>query len=353
MAIDEDTKSKIIDLHLNQHKAIRQIAKIVKKSSRDVNAVVKEDKQKLGVSNHSKQGDSINDNRNQEKEEPSNYPVNAKAYRLFAQGLTPLQVTIELGLLEADATKYYLEYTRLLDLAKLPQILRILGNVRAVNYFLKLSNLALAEGLTTEEVVHLVNIVDNNSISSVLKRIEEIKRMLSCLETELDERKDLLNDFNKKTKSAESNLAIMKKACKETRDEFIRLYNEKNSLEKWVFEFKHNNDKYLEVQNEVKEKVEAFLTKYNGRKLLEFSLTAAVEALRNEQERELLTEKISPLKNYDFDPEILFFPNPYNYCDVEKEKLFELASKTYDKLVKGLTDVVISTAAGFMPSTPS
>src|SRR5215207_6336325 len=110
MAIDEDTKSKIIDLYLNQHKTIRQIAKIVKKSSRDVNAVVKEDKQKLRVSNPSKQGDSINDNRNQKKGEPSKYSVSARAYRLFAQGLTPLQVTIELGLLEADATKYYLEY---------------------------------------------------------------------------------------------------------------------------------------------------------------------------------------------------------------------------------------------------
>jgi hypothetical protein len=58
------------------------------------------------------------------------------------------------------------------------------------------------------------------------------------------------------------------------------------------------------------------------------------------------------LINYDFDPEILFFPNPYNYSDLEKEKLFERASEIYDKLVEGLNGVVLTTAAGWVPSTP-
>jgi hypothetical protein len=86
-----------------------------------------------------------------------------------------------------------------LDLVQLPQILRILGNVRAVNYFLKLSNLALTEGLTTEEVVQLLNIVGYNSLTSVQKRIDEVKKMLLRLETELDEQKDLLGHFSEKT----------------------------------------------------------------------------------------------------------------------------------------------------------
>jgi hypothetical protein len=353
MAIDEETKSKIIDLSFNQHKTIRQIAEIVKKSSRDINKVVKEHKQKLRQSQPSKQENSLNDRMYQENGNSTDSSVDAKAYRLFSQGLTPLQVTIELGLEEPDATKYYLEYQRLQDLAMLPQTLKILGNVRAINYFLKLSNLALAEGLTTEEVVQLLNIVQYNPLTSVQKRIDEVKRMLSCLETELDEQKDLLSHFSEKTKSAKSNFDILKKACKEIRDELVRLCNEKNCLAKWVYEFKHSNDDYLEIQNIVKEKVDAFLTEYNGRKLLEFALTAAAEALRQDPQREELAEKTPSLMNYDFDPEILFFPNPYNYSDLEKEKIFERASEIYDKLVEGLTGVVISTAPGLVPSTPS
>jgi hypothetical protein len=139
-----------------------------------------------------------------------------------------------------------------------------------------------------------------------------------------------------KKQSAKSNFDILKKACKEIRDELINLHNEKNSLEKWLYEFKHSNDDYLEVQNIVKEKVDAFLTEYNGRKLLEFALTAAAEALRQDPQRETLAEKTSSLMNYDYDPETLFFPNPYDYSDLEKEKLFVRASEIYDKLVKGL-----------------
>jgi hypothetical protein len=41
MAIDENTKDKIIDLSFTQHKTIREIARIVGKSSRDIIAVLK------------------------------------------------------------------------------------------------------------------------------------------------------------------------------------------------------------------------------------------------------------------------------------------------------------------------
>lgn len=41
MTIDEETKRRIIDLHSNEHVTIREIARIVKKSSRDIIAVLK------------------------------------------------------------------------------------------------------------------------------------------------------------------------------------------------------------------------------------------------------------------------------------------------------------------------
>jgi hypothetical protein len=41
MTIDEETKRRIIDLHSNEHVTNRKIAKIVKKSSRDIIAVLK------------------------------------------------------------------------------------------------------------------------------------------------------------------------------------------------------------------------------------------------------------------------------------------------------------------------
>jgi fructose-1,6-bisphosphatase/sedoheptulose 1,7-bisphosphatase-like protein len=47
MSVGPETKVKIIDLYFAQHKNIRDIAKEVQKSSRDVVAVVRKHKQKL------------------------------------------------------------------------------------------------------------------------------------------------------------------------------------------------------------------------------------------------------------------------------------------------------------------
>jgi hypothetical protein len=47
MAIDEETKRRIIDLYFNQRETIRAISAIVKKSSRDIEPVVMEHKQNI------------------------------------------------------------------------------------------------------------------------------------------------------------------------------------------------------------------------------------------------------------------------------------------------------------------
>jgi hypothetical protein len=54
-----------------------------------------------------------------------------------------------------------------------------------------------------------------------------------------------------------------------------------------------------------------------------------------------------PLKNYDYDPEKIFYLNmfDYSYSNV-LEKVLGPASEIYDNLVKGLTDLTISTTAG-------
>ena len=95
MAIDEETKRKIIDLYSNQHKTIREIKRITKKSSRDITAILKERNRKSRTQayevDEKNQGlDSIEE------------PLNVKAYRLFSQGKSPVEVK-ELRLSETDA----------------------------------------------------------------------------------------------------------------------------------------------------------------------------------------------------------------------------------------------------------
>ena len=109
MVADQETKRKIIELYFVQHKNIREIAKEVQKSSRDVIAIVKEYKQELQQLQPSMSaGDGVAQQIEEASIEP---PVSVKAYELFTKGLTPLQVASELKLSEADTTNYYTEYS--------------------------------------------------------------------------------------------------------------------------------------------------------------------------------------------------------------------------------------------------
>lgn len=123
MPVDEEAKRRIIDLYLNQHKTIREIARITKKSSRDIIVVLRNSEHKPKEEENNKAcgnntGD-LNSGNEETKHRDENLPLYTKAYQLFSEGKKPKDVAITLRLSEAEATKFYLEYLRLGDLPKL------------------------------------------------------------------------------------------------------------------------------------------------------------------------------------------------------------------------------------------
>jgi hypothetical protein len=141
MAVDEETKRRIIDLHSNEYITIREISKIVKKSSRDIISVLrKHESQKY-------EEDGTNDTPKQKEEAPDkDLAPYTKAYKLFSEGKKPKQAALILKHPEAEVTTYYIEYLRMTQLPELPQIFKELG-VKGISVFLILTRKALAENL--------------------------------------------------------------------------------------------------------------------------------------------------------------------------------------------------------------
>ena len=126
MAIHQETKNKIIDLYFKQHLPIREVAKITKKSSRDIILVLKT------LESQEKEADWMIDNNTTKELERKEETLDkddkdapyTKAYKLFSEGKRPIQVALILKLPEAEATKYYIEYLRLTQLPDLPLIFK-------------------------------------------------------------------------------------------------------------------------------------------------------------------------------------------------------------------------------------
>jgi hypothetical protein len=308
--------------------------------------VVKEHKQRLRTSESSIHGeDNVNQKREEDFMEP---PVNVKAYELFTKGLTPLQVATELKISEEDTTRYYTQYLRLKKLPNLGYLLERLRVPEKISAFIELTDLARAEHFRASQVLQLLKMANSPGMYNIEQNIKKYRWTIAHLRKTRQQDGLEHMDLNRKISSANGMLKQVNLAVKEKKEELATILDKKIMYGRMVEQFiANNNDIYLKIQTIAKDKVNAFLTEYNGRKLLEFAIAAVAEALRQDPQRELLIKQIPPVKNYDYDPEKVFCPNPYDcsYPNVT-EKVVGLSSEMYDKLVKGLTDVTISTAAG-------
>jgi hypothetical protein len=95
----EEIERQIIDLYFNQKKTYKEIQKIVRKSTRDIKAIL-------------------------DKADPSrsSLSISSQVYKLFSEGKSPNQVAITLNLREPEATQFYREYWRLNQLHDLDQV---------------------------------------------------------------------------------------------------------------------------------------------------------------------------------------------------------------------------------------
>jgi DNA-binding CsgD family transcriptional regulator len=118
-------KKRVIDLYFNQHKSYAEIAQMEKISPRDIHAIIKEEEARRLQCKHQ-----------QQQEEKS-----SKAYKLFSEGKTTVEVSIELNLREPEATKLYKEYWKLKRLHNLNSVYEQLGDEN-IGYFVKLCKLS-------------------------------------------------------------------------------------------------------------------------------------------------------------------------------------------------------------------
>ena len=155
MLVNEEEKRRIIDLHFNQGKTIREVCRIMGKSSHDITPVTKEHRIQLAQNYalvNGEQSDVVQ--REQDRVIP-----NVKAYKLFDEGKSPLEVTAELNLPGPQVQQFYGEY---LNMRRMHKLVTIYPEIQdSMGYFLKLFRLGKEKGVTPEQIMNLIQMADS------------------------------------------------------------------------------------------------------------------------------------------------------------------------------------------------
>jgi hypothetical protein len=341
----QERERLVLDLY-NQGKTIREIAKEVRMSFRDIGAILNKALEEKKTEGSKEQGQD-NNNGEENNQQELHLSLAAQAYKLYSEGKTPLQVAITLNLGESGATKFYKEYWKLKQLHNLKMVYEeTKGDIEP---FLKLFKLAKRKGMGVKQVVNLLTIA-NNDLPAVEERFKILRNDISMMQFQkrIDERN--LYQLNNKIASTIRLLNSFRISCGRERREIENLYNEKARIENLVTQFKNNNEEYSKIKQAAEEKVKDVLT--NSKLLLKFATLSVIELLRSNPELynfisySTSAETISTTYGSNY---LSLIPagqqQQQSFNDSYTALILEEAEKLYNKLTIELTNGIMAAAA--------
>jgi hypothetical protein len=335
----QEMEDRVIDLYYNQKKTYREIEKLVRKSPRDIRNILN----KVEPSEHS-------------------MSVSSRAYKLFSEHKSPIEVAIALNIRQPEAVQFYKEY---FNLSQLHDLYRIYEEIKDDLYsFLEFYRLTKAARMGPSQVISLLKIA-NNDLASVQRRFEQLSRDVISLELEKQNSTRICQELSDKIASSRKREDYVRSCCQIEISRMDRLYKKERSLEGLVQFFEDNNETYLTIRNTVEETVLGTLS--NGKMLLKLALLSLVESIRNNP------GKYSSLLYHNVSSSTTDYSNQYYESYMYKQKqytsynndgegsgamLIEEAEKLYNKLAKELPDEIIndyasSIASSSLPLLPS
>jgi hypothetical protein len=339
MPISEEEKRRIIDLHFNQNKTIREVCRIMGKSSHDITPVTKEHRIQL-AQNFALANEKQNESVQQDRVIP-----NVKAYKLFEEGKSPLEVTAELNLPGPEVQQYYVEFLNMKQMYKLVTIYH--ENHGSMGYFLKLTRLGKEKGVTPEQIIKLVQMADSihiledklqqlqSEILDISKSKTVAKEQLKSLYDEIEARQEKLNLVNK---ALEVKYEGLKEACSQAQ-----------KLQDYVEQFISDQD-YRELEFIVEREVKEVLS--DNKRLLQNALFSVLLALRNQPDKYFIVDRmeLTPFTTTIISYESFLASRRPLPQQVDKqlvsERVLEVAEKIFSNLQKSIVDSTISTATG-------
>ena len=234
-----EREGRVLELY-DQGKSTREIAKELRMSLRDIGFILKK-----GQVNHDI-ATMMDDGNNSSGKSPNE--KSTQAYKLFSEGKKPVEVAIQLGLSEKEATRYYTEYWRLKGLYNLYHIYQeSKGNL---SYILKLCRLAKRHGITADNIEWFVNLVNIGTykIPELQKQYAKLQDEVQVIDHQKVVSKAELDNMNNQISILRVTMYQLSTTCNSKRDELSYLKNQIQVLEGYVNGPKNRNQHQQEEE---------------------------------------------------------------------------------------------------------
>jgi transposase len=296
-------KERLVKELYNQGKSIRDIAKELRMSFRDIGTILKK----------ASGGAEEKQDRKQSLLSPS-----SQAYQLFSEGKTLLEVAIALDLNESETTKYYEEYLGLKQMHELKMVYDEIGS--DIVHFLQLYRLSKKEGMNPQHVVSLLRIA-NNGLPASERRYHRLKRDLVLLELE-----------KQKSEQIGSQVGILAKLAENYKQQIEELRRKKIALEGLIREFE-NNEIYKKIRRTVEEEVNKMLSK--SRDLLMLAISSVLESISKDPTKYNLLVISNQYNNDKWHT-----PHP-NFIYMYRSLILDDSQKLFKVMTRELTNNII------------
>src|SRR5918994_1566996 len=244
----QELEDYVIELYHNQKKTFREIQKIVRKSPRDIRAIL-------------------------DKVEPGRASLSesSRAYQMFNEGRNLIEVATALNLREKEVSEYYREYWNLNGMYYLNQIYEELRD--DIWSLIELHRRMKSESLSQRQVPRILK--TTMTLEHNIRDLEGEQARLEFNNKEAAKTFQQFTDLKQKDcKRIEENEYIINQQKREIEN----LNTEKGRLENNLFSIQHNDETCIKVKQAVTQVIESVVS--NPRRLLRIALVSLFESER-------------------------------------------------------------------------
>jgi hypothetical protein len=338
----QEKEKKILDLY-NQGKTYKEIAVEARVSLRDINPVLKkaekERERELGITPQEGNNGGTGNCQTQKK-----ISTSTQAYRLFSEGKTPLEVTIELNIKQPEAARYCRDYWKLGQMHTLYTVYEEIGD--DIIHLLKIYRKIRAAGMRVDQAINLIKNT-NNELPTLEEKYQKLKSDIDLLESRKLEECQNLEEMQDQIYKSGKMLEWLETSRREEEAKIYQLASEKIRLKRLVKQIKDNDEEYLRIKRVVQNRVTNLLL--DGKEILKLALYSLLQTMRANPQKYtnlIYYNRSSLARNIDWQYpgyNYVHGQQPFdNFYEEYKTTLLKNAEKLYNKLVKEWTERIIT-----------